>query len=177
VTDTDPNTVIPDLHVLTPTPCEWCSTGFYQRKMAVFYTETRVGGAVAKLCEACDAAIGRPGTLRARLVPVADAARPLPDEATVAGYLAAETWTNARTVPEYPHAYLLLARSTDPLMHLRVVRFIRERGERRQWAPKDGPAAGRKVWCHYWTSGEWEHWTQPSAADPILNRKPAGATR
>ena len=175
MTDHDPNPVIPELAVLAPTACEWCSTGFYQRKMARWQTRTKVGGATARLCDDCAEAIG--DGPRARLVPVAETALPLPTEEAVAAYLAAETWTTARTVPEYPHAYLLLARSSDPLMHLRVVRFIRERGERRQWAPKDGPAAGRRVWCHYWTSGEWEHWTQPSAADPILNRKPAGAER
>jgi hypothetical protein len=68
----------------------------------------------------------------------------------------------------------LLSRSTDPLTHLRVVRWIRQTGERHQWAPGDGPAAGKRVWCHYWTAGDHEYWTQPSRTDPILNRKAAG---
>lgn len=99
-------------------------------------------------------------------MPVADTL-PLPTEGAVAGYLAAEFWTLARTVPEYPHEYLLLTRSNDPLMHLQVVGFIRERGERRQWPPKDGPAAGKRVWCHYWTAGGYLHWTQPALTDHV----------
>jgi hypothetical protein len=160
----------PDLHVLAPTPCEWCSTGLYQRKMARFQVATTVGGATARLCADCAELIG--DGPHALIVPVADSYRQLYD-AEAALYLAEQTWTAARTVPEYPHEYLLLTRSTAPLTHLRAVRFIRARGDRRQWAPASGPAAGRKVWCHYWTSGEYLHWTQPSEADPILNRKPA----
>ena len=165
----------PGLHVLAPTPCDWCSTGLYQRKMARWMAATTVGAATARLCDDCADLIG--DGPRMRLVPVADAYRQLYD-AEVGLYLAEQTaWTKARTAPEYPHEYLLVTRSTAPLTHLRTVRFIRANGERRQWAPSSGPAAGRKVWCHYWTSGEYQHWTQPSEADAILNRKPIGETR
>jgi hypothetical protein len=155
---------------MIPTYCELCSSGLYRRKYAAIETATTVGTATARLCGQCADLIGTGP--RRRIVPVADTL-PLIAEADAAAYLAAQNWTPARTVPEYPHEYVLLARSADPLMHLRVVRFIRDTGDRRQWTPGDGPAAGRKVWCHYWKSGDHEHWTQPSEADPILNRKPS----
>src|SRR5262245_17916970 len=153
--------------VLNPVPCEWCSTGFYQRKMAAVQTRTKLG-TTARLCVDCAVVIGEGQP--APLIPVADTLNRLSIRA-VATYLTGQKWTTAKTVPEYPHQYVLLSRSTDPLGHLRTVRFIRERGERRQWAPSDGPAAGRRVWCSYWPLGEHLYWTQPSAADPILNRR------
>ena len=91
----------------------------------------------------------------------------LPGEAEAADWLASQAWTFARSVPGQPHEYLLLRRSADPLMHLRVVRFIRERGERRPWAV---PGGRGRVWCSYWPAGDLEYWTQPRDADPILNR-------
>jgi hypothetical protein len=161
-----------ELTVLLTTPCEWCSTGLYQRRMAVVaVTLDSLAGATARLCMTCADAIGG-DAWRTPVVPVADAL-PLIEPHDAAIYLATQTWTPARSVPEYPHEYVLLTRSTDPVMHLRTARWIRENGERRQWSPAAGPAAGRRVWCHYWRSGGYEHWTQPSEADPILNRKPA----
>lgn len=155
------------IHVLSTGPCELCSTGLYQRKMAVVQTATKVGAATARLCMDCADLIGT--GWRTPLIPVADDL-PLLDDADATRYLEAQRWTTARTAPEYPHAYVLLSRSADPLTHLRTVRLIRLEGERRQWTPATGPAAGRKVWCHYWRSGPFEYWTQPSLADPILNR-------
>jgi hypothetical protein len=155
---------------LIPSHCELCSSGLYRRKYATVETRTTVGAATARLCGPCADLIG--DGPRRPIVLVADTL-PLLADADAAAYLAAQAWTPAKTVPEYPHEYVLLPRSADLLTHLRVVRFIRHHGDRRQWMPGDGPAAGRKVWCHYWRSGEHEHWTQPSLADPILNRKPA----
>ena len=157
--------------VLVPAPCEWCSTGLYRRKTAEVLTATTVGGATARLCGACADAIG--AGPRTPIVLVADTL-PLLAAAGAASYLAGQEWARARTVPEYPHEYLLLSRSADPLTHLRVVRLIRELGERRKWSPASGPAAGRSVWCCYWRAGKYEHWTQPGRTDPILNRKPHG---
>ena len=160
--------MIEELSLLV-TPCEWCSTGLYQRRMAVVAVRVeRAGGATARLCMQCADDIAG-DAWRTPIVPVAESL-PLIEEAEAAAYLARQKWTVARTAPEYPHEYLLLSRSTDPLLHLRTGRLIRETGERRQWTPTTGPAAGRRVWCHYWRSGAYEHWTQPSAADPIINR-------
>jgi hypothetical protein len=152
---------------LSPTPCEWCSTGLFQRKMAVVLTATTVGTATARLCMDCADAIGE--GWRTPIRPVADTLDLLDADAAEA-YLTAAEWRNARTVPDHPHAYVLLSRSADPLAHLRVVRFIRETGERRQWSPGDG---GPRVWCHYHRADPWLYWTQPSQADPILNRRAA----
>lgn len=157
----------PSLAILTPTPCEWCSTGLYQRKLAEILTATTVLGATARLCAACADLIGHGP--RVALIPAAELLEQI-DTVTAAGYLGGQPWTPARSVPEYPHEYLLLSRSTDPGTHLRVVRLIRGEGERRKWSPPSGPAAGRSVWCHYWRVGTHEYWTQPSLADPIINR-------
>jgi hypothetical protein len=155
---------------LIPTPCEWCSTGLFQRRMATWQIElASVGRATARLCDKCADAHDGP---RTPLLPIADILD-VPGMADVNRYLAAAQWTDARTVPEYPHAYLLLSRSADPVMHLRAGRWIRQFGARRPWAPGDGPAAGKRVWCSYHDAGEFTYWTQPSPADPILNRRAA----
>ena len=81
-----------------------------------------------------------------------------PAAAQVRKYLAAQTWVYARTMPKWPHEYILLKRSTDPWMHLRAVAVIRANGERRRfhayWQPDDG----------------FEYWTMRSC-DTILNRR------
>jgi len=156
--------VEPARYVLRRPPCDWCSSP-YAPKTATVETATGIGGAIARLCAECADLIGAgPRT------PLRDAAdmNALPTEAEVAAYLTGEQgWTFARTVPDTPHEYLLLRRSMDPYMHLRVVRFIRERGERRKWtAPNKA-----RVECSYWTAGGREHWTMPSESDPILNRR------
>jgi hypothetical protein len=155
----------PPIVVMVPRPCEWCSTGLYQRRRAEVQTPTRAG--LARLCLTCAAAIGAGPA--APLVPIADEL-PLIGEDDAAFYVGGHTWTEAKTA-DYPHAYLLLTSSRDPVMHLRVVRFIRETGERRRWAPTSGPAAGRKMTCSYWQCGDFDYWTMPSQFDPILNRK------
>lgn len=161
---TDPDAVV----VLLPSPCEWCSTGLYRRRNAEI--QATVFGATARLCATCAKGLGVTGP------PLAYLADTLPMLAVgeLALYLQDAAWTTAKTVPEYPHQYLLLSKSPDPLTHLRAVRYIRANGERREWSPTSGPAAGRMVWCHYWASPTHLHWTQPSRHDPILNRKPLG---
>jgi hypothetical protein len=86
---------------------------------------------------------------------------PLIEPEQAGAYLAAQTWVYARTMPKWPHEYVLLARSSDPWEHLRVVWFIRQTGVKRRFA-------GR---LHsYWQSGGHEYWTM-RATDTILNRK------
>jgi hypothetical protein len=84
----------------------------------------------------------------------------------VAEYLAAQEWTYAKTMPKWPHEYVLWRRSADLHGHLRVVAFIREHGEKRRWR-------GR---VHsYWQPGDgWEYWTMRDF-DTILNRRKLGA--
>ena len=87
-----------------------------------------------------------------------------PAAAQVRKYLAAQTWVYARTMPKWPHEYVLLKRATDPWLHLRVVAYVRQRGEHRYFAPS------RRVHS-YWQAGDgWEYWTM-RAADTILNRR------
>jgi hypothetical protein len=122
---------------------------------------TTLGGGWACLCAACWALIGQAGT-EARLVNVAGTVR-LPAAAQVRAYLASQKWVYARTMPKWPHEYVLLKRATDPWLHLRVVAYVRQRGEHRYFAPS------RRVHS-YWQAGDgWEYWTM-RAADTILNR-------
>ncbi len=152
----------PDLDpriVLARPACEWCSSP-YRFKAATLEVAVPIGDATARLCDECAGNFDGP---RALLVPAADAA-PLITGADAAAYVAAEFWTLARTVPEDPHEYLLLRTSHDPWMHLRVLRFIKMAGERRQW-PRD------RAWYHYWRSGGYEYWGMPRESDTLLNRR------
>jgi hypothetical protein len=145
--------------VLARPPCEWCSSP-YRFKAAALEVTVPIGGATARLC--LDCAENFPGP-RAALMPAADAAR-LITVTAAAAYVEAEKWTAAKTVPEDPHEYLLLRVSSDPWMHLRVLRFIKATGERRQWA-KD------RAWYRYWQTGGHEYWGMPRESDTLLNRR------
>jgi len=82
-------------------------------------------------------------------------------EADVAAYVESQRFTFASTMPRIPHYYVLLRRSTNPDMHLRVVEWIRRVGEPRRWHGKVH---------HYWTFGHYEYWAmQPQ--ETILNRR------
>jgi hypothetical protein len=122
---------------------------------------TTLGGCWACLCADCWNRIGLDGT-DVPLVNVAGTVR-LPTAAQVRAYLASQKWVYARTMPKHPHEYVLLKRSADPWMHLRVVAYVRRRGEHRYFPPS------RRVHS-YWQAGDgFEYWTM-RAADTILNR-------
>lgn len=97
---------------------------------------------MASLCPICADKIGRPGTGR-RLVTAA-AQPPLPTREEAGAYVEAQTWTFARTMPKWPHEYVLIWKSTSPWTQLRVLAFIRATGERRKWG---------RHFHHYWTWG------------------------
>jgi hypothetical protein len=145
--------------VIARPPCEWCSSP-YRPKTATVETATTVGGASARLCDDCADTIGT--GLRVALVDAAKNA-PLLTANSAAAYVATETWTYAKSVPNEPHEYLLLARSTDPATHLRVIRYIRETGERRRWA-RD------RRWYHYWPEAGHEYWAMGDS-ETMLNRR------
>jgi hypothetical protein len=152
--------MMPELLVLARQPCEWCSA-YYKTIPATVQTATTLGGATARLCDACAAKIG--AGPRTALVVAADRAPPLA-AAEVAAYLEAQTWTFAKTVPGQPHEYALHHRSTDPWAHLRVIAYIRAHGERRRWAVT-------RTWHHYLEVGDWLYWTMARDTDLILNRR------
>lgn len=139
--------------VLVIPPC-----GFCWDRDAVEETET-VWGCVASLCPICADKIGRPGTGR-RLVTAA-AQPPLPTREEAGAYVEAQTWTFARTMPKWPHEYVLIWKSTSPWTQLRVLAFIRATGERRKWG---------RHFHHYWTWGDHEYWAMPPR-ETILNRR------
>jgi hypothetical protein len=96
--------------------------------------------------------------------PVLDAARvpPLPTADEARAYLASQTWKFARTMPKWPHEYVLARRSTNLWGHLRTVAFIRAHGEPRKF--------GGRTHC-YWQPGDGrEYWTM-RPTDTILNRR------
>jgi hypothetical protein len=155
--------------VLVRPECPWCWS-YYKQVPATVECATAIG-ATAMLCDACAAKVGR-----GPLTPVRDVAHahPLLSDAEAAAYLTgAEAWTFAKSVPGQPHEYLLLARSADPLTHLRTVRFIRHHGDRRSWTV---PGTKTRLWCSYWTpdGSSLEYWTQPRALEQILNRGAVG---
>jgi hypothetical protein len=77
-------------------------------------------------------------------------------------YIQANQWTYARTMPENPHEYLLIHRSSDWREHLRFVRFIRLHGFQER--------LGREMY-RYSTPGDgWRYWCS-NAYEAILNRR------
>jgi hypothetical protein len=143
--------------VLVIPPC-----GFCWDRDATEEVDT-VWGCTASLCPVCSGKYAWGGTGR-RLV-VAAAQPPLPTPAEAGAYVEAQTWTRAQPTfhgrPQAPHEYVLLWKSTDPWLQLRVLAFIRATGEPRRW--------GRKV-HHYWIRGDWEYWAMPNR-ETILNRR------
>jgi hypothetical protein len=140
--------------VLVIPPC-----GFCWDRDAVFEVLT-VWGCWASLCPGCtgrfDSGQAEPALLRAGA-----AVEPLLTAAEAGAYVDAQTWTFARTMPKWPHEYVLIWKSTAPWTQLRVLAFIRAVGEPRRW--------GRKT-HHYWTHGEHEYWAMPPR-ETILNRR------
>jgi hypothetical protein len=121
----------------------------------------------AMLCTACRDQIGGLPVLPLEEVP---AREPLISEQEARDYCAAQRWKFARSMPEWPHEYVLLnpgrqpGHSTDPWMHLRVVAFIRAVGQKRWFAPS------RRLHA-YWQPGDGtEVWTL-RPVDTILNRQ------
>jgi hypothetical protein len=81
-------------------------------------------------------------------------------------FIAANTWTYARTRPDNPHEYLLLHKSTDWREHLRFVRWLRVHGEVERWVDRR-PYPYREV-------DGWRYWTLCLVNDEvILNRRKA----
>jgi hypothetical protein len=153
-------------YVLIRPPCDWCSSP-YRPKTATIETATTVGGAIARLCADCAEVIGDPPYTR--LLDAAEAVDLITAD-QAAAYLAAHPWTYAKTVPEDPHEYLLIHRSADPWMHLRVIRYIRETGERRKWRHPRGAGSGTYA---YWAPGDgWEYWPLGDSETVLNRRKP-----
>jgi hypothetical protein len=114
----------------------------------------------ASLCDACREQISGPA------LPIAEAPAvpPLISADEAVKYLHGQEWKYARTMPKWPHWYVLARRSTDLWAHLRTVALIRAEGERRYFKP-----ASR--WHHYWKCcPEHEVWTM-RPHDTILNRR------
>jgi hypothetical protein len=89
------------------------------------------------------------------------------------GYIHANAWTFAKTMPQHPHEYLLIHKSTDWREHMRFLRFIVEHGELERYGGLDyfGVVVDGK---RYWRmSGRWKA-NGPAALNPdetIINRR------
>jgi len=123
--------------------------------------EVIYSGIAVSLCRRCLRVVRPPARARRSL---RLGAEPATEEETVA-FVEAQEYTRAQPTfrgrPQAPHEYVLIWKSTDPWMQLRVLAFIRANGERRRWGPK---------WHTYWTHGEWEYWAMPPT-ESILNRR------
>jgi hypothetical protein len=76
-------------------------------------------------------------------------------------YIEAQDWVFAKTMPENPHEYVLIRRSTDWRAHLRFLHWIRVWGE-------DEVFKGWHYQCR--TVGEWRYWAL-GPNDTIINRR------
>jgi hypothetical protein len=119
-----------------------------------------VFGSPACLCRACATRTEHASPL---LLRAAGAAGPPPSPGEVAAFLAAQTWTSARSMPDWPHEWVMARRSTDVWMALRVIEFIRETGNRRRW---------HADWFWYWTpeGSEYEYWSM-NPGETVINRR------
>ena len=126
--------------------------------------ETIAWGWLAWLCEDCADRYADPGAPR-RELRAGPAEPPLPTAEQAGAYVEAQAWKRARPTfrgrPQAPHEYVLIWRSTDPRMQLRVLAFIRATGERRRYG---------RDWHHYWTWADYEYW-DINAQETILNRR------
>jgi hypothetical protein len=86
-----------------------------------------------------------------------------PEDFDPSTYIGAHKWVFARTMPENPHEYVLIRRSTDWREHLRFLRWIRVWGDNELY---------RGVNYRYRTIGEWRYWAL-GPNDTIINRRRA----
>jgi hypothetical protein len=150
-------TPAPRLVICRP-PCMWCTDK--DATQEVFTTL----GCLAELCDEHAEMLRAPRRVGRPIVNAASVGPLLPTE-VVAAYLEAQTWTYAKSMPRWPHEYVLLRKSTAPTTHLGAVAFIRAHGEARRW--------GRRM-HHYWQPGDGrEYWTMRDS-DTILNRRLIG---
>jgi hypothetical protein len=119
-----------------------------------------VFGSPACLCRAC---AGRTEHTSPLLLEAAGAAAELPTPEEAAEFLAAQEWTSARTMPQWPHEYVMARKSADTWMALRVIEFIRATGERRRW---------HSEWFWYWApeGSEYEYWAM-NPGETVINRR------
>jgi hypothetical protein len=82
------------------------------------------------------------------------------DEYDPRPYIEAQLWVFASTMPEQPHFYVVLQRSTDRAEHMVFLRWIRRTGERKTFA---GQA------YRYATVDGWRYWS----VGTVINRRKA----
>jgi len=142
-------------HILVIPPCGFCWDRDASEEVMTRW------GVEAHLCASCSRKLRDPAAPIRYLVPGAARLQPLPTPEEAGAYVESQEFTYARTMPKYPHEYVLIWKSTDPWMQFRVLALIREIGDRRKW--------GRN-WHHYWTWGEYEYWAM-RPRETILNRR------
>lgn len=85
---------------------------------------------------------------------------------TIAGvrlFIASNTWTFAKTMPQWPHWYVVRQKCSDEAEFLRAVEFIREHGQARKF--------GKHTFI-YLDVDDFTYWTlgAPVGATTIINR-------
>jgi hypothetical protein len=81
-------------------------------------------------------------------------------------YIEGNEWTFARTMPENPHEYVVLRKSSDPYEHLRFLAWIRASGNLEHYKGRDYEYVEVDGW-RYWAMGT----DQPEQT--IINRRVA----
>jgi hypothetical protein len=76
-------------------------------------------------------------------------------------YIEAQDWVFAKTMPQNPHEYALIRRSTDWREHLRFLHWIRVWGEDEVF---------KGLHYQYRTIGGWRYWAL-GLNDTIINRR------
>lgn len=67
-------------------------------------------------------------------------------------YIAANEWTFARTMPENPHEYVVIRKSTDPVEHMRFLAWLRAFGDLEHFKGRDYEYIEIDGW-RYWAMG------------------------
>lgn len=78
-------------------------------------------------------------------------------------WIAMQSWTFAKTMPRWPHWYVVRGRCVQDSRFEDFVRLIRREGKARAW--------GNRTFI-YLRIGDWEYWTMgaPVADTTIINR-------
>jgi hypothetical protein len=129
-----------------------------------FHTERAAGwlvmtkwGTTALLCDECRAKYADETDMihaSQRIVEAPHDDAPLTIGA-VRDYIDGERWVYAKTMPKWPHEYVLLRASSDPWMHLRVLGYMRQHAEWRPWGRHRDPG------LPYWRDRGRDYWSMP----------------
>lgn len=85
-------------------------------------------------------------------------------EAEALAFIGAQRWTFARTMPQWPHEYIVRGKGNTSEEFSAFVRFIRGAAVPRGW--------GRKTYHHWYGPDGYHYWTMgwPVSETTVINR-------